>query len=62
MLDPVDALHQVFQRTRNEFDSLGGLVAVGGDDDIDHRDADLRLFLARQGDKCDAADDQRREQ
>ena len=48
MLDAVDALDDVLERARHQLDSLVGLVAVGLDDDVDHRDADLRLFLARQ--------------
>ena len=54
VLDAVDALDDVLERPRDELDRLVGLVAVGRDDDVDHRHADLRLLLARQRDDGDA--------
>ena len=62
VLDPIDALDQIFERTGDELDRLVGLVAVGLDDDVDHRHADLRLLLARQRDEGDRAGDERRQQ
>ena len=62
VLDAVDALDDVLQRTRDEFDRLVGLVAIGRDDDIDHRHADLRLLLPGQGEHSDRAGDERGEQ
>ena len=62
VLDPVDALDDVLERARDEFDRLVGLVAVRLNDDVDHRHADLRLLLARQRHERDHAGDERREQ
>ena len=62
VLDAVDGLDDVLERTGDEFDRLVRLVAVGGDDDVDHRHADLRLFLARQREDGERAGDQRRQQ
>ena len=63
MLDAVDALDDVLERARHQLDRLVGLVAVGLDDDVDHRDADLRLFLARQRvERQRAGDDGRQQQ
>ena len=58
MLDAVDALDDVFERTGDEFNRFVRLVAVRGDDDVDHRHADLRLLLARQRGNCDRPGDQ----
>ena len=58
VLDAVDALDDVLERPGDELDRLVGLVAVGLNDDVDHRHADLRLLLARQrGDGDEAGDD-----
>ena len=62
VLDAVDALDDVFERARDEFDRLVGLVAVGGDHDVDHRHADLRLLLARKRQRRERAREQRRDQ
>ena len=62
VLDAVDALDDVFERARDQFDRVVGLVAVGRDHDVDHRHADLRLFLARQRDERDRAGGERRQQ
>jgi hypothetical protein len=48
VFDAVDALDEVFERARYEFDRVFRLVAIGGDDDIDHGHGNLRLLLARQ--------------
>ncbi len=62
MLDAVDALDDVFERPGDKLDRLAGLVAIGGDHDVDQRHADLRLLLARQRDGGDQAGHQRRDQ
>ena len=62
MFYAVDALHQIFQRAGDELDGVFGAIAVGLHDDIHHGHADLRLFLARQGDERDGAHDQSRQQ
>ena len=62
VLDPVDALDDGFQRLGDEFDRVGPAQSVGVDADVDHGNADLRLFLARDDDDGDQADDQRGEQ
>ncbi len=62
VLDAVDALDDVFERTSHQFDGLIGFVTVGRNDDVDHRHADLRLFLARKRYERDGAGDQRRQQ
>jgi hypothetical protein len=62
MVAAVDALHDVIERTRDEFDRFVSLVAVGRDHDIDHRHADLGLFLPRQREHSDRPSDQRGEQ
>ena len=53
MLDAADPLDDGFQRPGDQFDRVRRLQPVGIDQDVDHRHADLRLFLAgdgRQGD------------
>ena len=62
VLDAVDALDDGFERLGDEFDCVGPAQSVGVDADIDHGNADLRLFLARDHDDGDQADDQRSEQ
>ena len=63
VLDVVDAFDDVLERPGDELDRLVGLVAVGLNDDVDHRHADLRLLLARQrGDGNEAGDDSGDEQ
>lgn len=49
VLDAVDALDDVLERTGHEFDRLTRFVSVGADQDVDHRHTNLRLFLAGQG-------------
>ena len=61
VLDAVDALDDILERTGHEFDRLARLVSVGADQDVDHRHADLRLFLARQGKHRQGAGDQSRQ-
>ncbi len=60
VLDAVDAFDDVFERLGDQLDRVLRLVAVGGDQHVDHRHADLRLLLARQLDERDGADHQRR--
>ena len=60
VLHPVDALDDGLQRLGDEFDRVGPAQSVGVDADIDHGNADLRLFLARNDDDGDQADDKRR--
>ena len=55
MLDAVDGLDDVLERPGDEFDRLVRLVAVGLNDNVDHRHADLRLLLARQRGDGEAA-------
>ncbi len=62
VLDAVDALDDVFERPGDELDRVLGLVAVGRHHDVDHRHADLRLFLARQRDERERAGGERRQQ
>ena len=62
VLDAVDALDDVLERLGHQFDRVRRLEAVGVDQDVDHRHADLRLFLARNGEKRDQADGERRQQ
>ncbi len=57
VLDPVDAFDDVFERAGDKLDRFVRLVAVRGDDDVDHRHADLRLFLARQREDGQSAGD-----
>ena len=58
MLDPVDALDDVFQRPRHEFDGVLGLIAVRRHENVDHRNGNLRLLLARQRLQGDQANEQ----
>ena len=62
VLDPADALDDRFERLADQFDRLGRGQAGRHDRDIDHRHRDLRLFLARDGDRGDQPDDHRGEQ
>ena len=62
MLDAVDAFDDGFQRLGHQFDGVRGLQAVGVDADVDHGNADLRLFFARDGEERDQSDRQRRQQ
>ena len=59
VLDAADGLDDVLERLGDELDGVAGLVAVGGDQDIHHRNADLRLLLARQGKQRQRAHDHR---
>ena len=47
VLDAVDALDDRLERLGDELDRVGRLQPVGAHRDVDHRDADLRLLLAR---------------
>ena len=62
VLDAGDRLDDRLQRLGHQLDRVGRLQAVGLHDDVDHRHADLRLFLARNGQQRDQARRQRREQ
>jgi hypothetical protein len=63
VLDPVNALDDVLERPGHELDRLVCFVAVGLDDDVDHRHADLRLLLARQrGERQRARHDRRKQE
>ncbi len=56
VFDPVDALDDFLKRLGHQFDRVRRLEPVGVDPDIHHRDADLRLLLARNGEERDQAD------
>src|SRR5208337_2256744 len=43
VLDAVDSLDDILERTGDKFDRLIRLVTVGAHQDVDHRYADLRL-------------------
>ena len=62
VLDAVDRLDDGFKRLRHEPFRVLRLQAVGANLDVDHRHRDLRLFLARQLNKGDAAEHQGGEQ
>ena len=62
MFHPIDALDDGFERLADEFRRIARGKAGRGHADIHHRHADLRLFLARDGEGGDQADDDRRQQ
>ena len=62
MLDTVDRLDDRLQRLGHQFDGIRRLQAVGAHGDVDHRHADLRLFLARNGHQRDEPRRQRCQQ
>ncbi len=62
MLDAVDALDDGLQRLGDELDRVRRFQAVGTHGDVDHRHADLRLFLARNRQQRDKAGGKRRQQ
>ena len=49
MIHVGDAFDDGFERLGGQFDRVGGMDARRLDHDVDHGDADLRLFLARNG-------------
>src|SRR5271166_1085806 len=62
VLDAVDSLDDILEQTSDEFDRLVRLVTVGANQDVDHRYANLRLFLARQRKHRQGAGDQSRQE
>ena len=62
MLDPVDALDDGLKRFGDQLFGIPGLQAIGLHMDIDHRDGDLRFFLARERDQRDDPEDEGRHQ
>ena len=62
VFNAVDALDDLFQWLGHQFHRIGGLEAVGVDEDVDHGHADLRLLLAGNGEERDQADGERRQQ
>ena len=58
VLDAVDRLDDGFERLGHEPRRILRLEAIRANLDIDHRHRDLRLFLARQLNKRDAAEHQ----
>ena len=62
VLDPVHALDDRLQRLGHQLDRFGGGEAGGLDHDVDHRHLDLRLFLARDADRRNQPDEDRRHQ
>ena len=62
VLHAIDALDDGLERLGDQFDRIRAAQAVGVDADVDHGDADLGLFLARNHDHGDHADHQRRQQ
>ena len=61
VLYAVDALDDGFERLGHQFDRVRRLEPVGIHADVDHGHADLRLFLARDGQKRDQPDRERRQ-
>ncbi len=55
MLDAVDGLDDGLQRLGDEFHRILGLEPVGAHGDVHHRHGNLRLLLARQGQRRDDA-------
>ena len=47
VFDTICALDDVLERPGHEFDGVIRLVAIGGDENIHHRHADLRFLFAR---------------
>ena len=62
VLDAIDRFDDGFERLGGQLDGIGRRQAGRGHVDIDHRHADLRLFLARDGDCGDQPDHDRRQQ
>jgi len=62
VLDAVDTLDDGFQRLGHQLDRIRRLETLGVDPDVDHRHADLRFLLARNGEQRDQADRERRQQ
>jgi len=62
MLDPVDAFDDRLERLADDFDRIARRQAGGGNHQIDHRDADLRLLLARDRHDREQPDKDCREQ
>ena len=62
MLDAVDGLDDGLERLGHQLDRIRRLETVGIDADVDHRDADLRLFLPRDYEERDQTQRDRREQ
>ena len=58
VLDPVDALDDGLERLGDELDRVLGLQPVGADDDVDHRNRDLRLLLAGERDQRQDTEDE----
>ena len=59
---PINALDDGLERLGDQFNRIRAAQSVRVDADVDHGNADLGLFLARNDDHGDQADDQRREQ
>ena len=59
MLDTIDAFDNIFQRTRDQLHRISGFIAIRNHHNINHRYADLRLFLTRQREQSDRADNDR---
>ena len=62
VLHAIDALDDGLERLGNQLDRIRAAQSVRVDADVDHGNADLGLFLARNDDHRDHADDQRRQQ
>ena len=62
MLDAVDRLDNGLKRLGHKPGRILGLEPIGADLDVHHRHRNLRLLLARQHDKRDAAERQGRKQ
>ncbi len=58
VLDTVDRLDDGFERLGHKPRRILGLEPIGADLDVHHRHGNLRLLLARQHDKRDAAQGQ----
>ena len=56
VLDPVDALDDRFERPGDDLDRVARRQSRRSDANVDHRHADLRFFLARNGHRRDQSD------
>ena len=62
MLDLIKPHDDGFQRLRDQFHCINGFQPIGADQDINQRNRNLRLFLARQCGKSNQSHGQRCQQ
>ena len=53
VFDPVNAFDDSLKGFSHEFDGVGRFETIGFNANVDHRNADLRFLLARNGQKCE---------